>query len=131
MNDLLYRDRDHNLWVLLHQTARAILKARSKELRRYGITSRQAGVVNVIQQIYNKATRVEIARLLLLEPNSVSELLDRMERRGLVKKVKNVQGDNLVGAVLTEKGYEASDKSLKLQSIHNIMSSLSDRNASN
>jgi DNA-binding MarR family transcriptional regulator len=47
-----------------------------------------------------------------------------MARRGLVKKVKDLDRKNLVRVVMTEKGKKTYDLSTKRGPIHRIMSSL-------
>jgi len=51
--------------------------------------------------------------------------VDRMARRGLVKKVKDLDRKNLVRVVLTEKGQKTYELSTKRGPIHRIMSELS------
>jgi DNA-binding MarR family transcriptional regulator len=48
-----------------------------------------------------------------------------MEKDGLIKKVKDLDRRNLVRVALTEKGKEALRQSSKRESIHRIMSGLS------
>jgi len=80
----------------------------------------------VIQTFGGKATVGEIARWTLREPHSVSELLSRMEKEGLVRKVKELGKKSGVRVVLTEKGREAYYKSTARESIYETMSSLSE-----
>jgi len=126
MKDSAFTDQDYNLWVLIAQTRHAMLKARQQELSQYNIPARQAAVLFAIQAIGDKATPAEIARVVFRESHSVSELLSRMEKQGLVKKVKDLDKRNLVRVTLTEKGREANYQSTKRESIHRIMSSLSE-----
>lgn len=118
-------DRYYDLWALLAQTRDAIFKARQKELRRYGTSATQSAALFAIQAIGDKATPAEISRWLFREPHSVSGLLSRMEKEGLVRKTKDLDKKNLVRVELTEKGYGAYHRSMRQESIHKIMSSLS------
>ena len=118
-------DQDYNLWVLLNQTTEAILKARQKELDQYNISTIKAAALLVIETIGHKPTPTEISRRLLRRPHSVSGLLSRMEKQGLVRQVKDLDRKNLVRVELTEKGHEAYYQSTKRESICQIMSSLS------
>ena len=81
-------DPDYNLWSLLFQTRRAMLKARAQELAPYNISPRRSGVLHIIQDLGGSATLTDIAWWLLLENHSVSETISRMQRDGLVRKVK-------------------------------------------
>ena len=89
--------------MLLNQATDATLRARQKELDRYGISAAQAAVLFIIQAIGEKATPAEITRWLFREPHSVSGMLSRMEKQGLVRKVKDLDGKNLVRIAMTEK----------------------------
>lgn len=119
-------DKGYELWVLLAQTREAMYKARQKELRRYNLSPRQSAVLFIIQAIGDKVTPAEISRWLLRESHSVSEIISRMEKQGLLKKVRDLDRKNLVRIELTEKGSEAYNQAIKRDSIHTIMSALSD-----
>lgn len=120
-----YPDLDYP-WVMLHQARDAIFKVREKELKKYGISATKASVLFNIQAIGYKATPSEIARHLLRESHSVSSILDRMEKQGLVKKVKDLDRKNMVRVYLTDKGQKVYDKAAKRESICEIISCLSD-----
>jgi len=115
-----------DLWVLLAQTFDAIQKARQKDLSQYNIGIRQSAVLFRIQAIGDQATPAEISRWLLREPHSVSEILNRMEKAGLVRKIKDLDRKNLVRVKLTKKGREAYYKATLGQSIDELISTLSE-----
>ena len=126
MNETLSTDNYYNLWVLLHQTRDAIFKARGKELNQYGTSTRHAAVLYTIKAIGDRATPAEISRWLFREPHSVSGILQRMESRGLINKVKDLERKNMVRVSITEKGRQAYQQSTKRKSIHKMLSSLSE-----
>ena len=117
-------DQDYRLWVLLNQVRDAVLKARQKELDQYNISASQAAVLLVIEAIGPKATPAEISRRVFRKPHSVSGILSRMEKKGLVRRLKDLDRKNLTRVVFTEKGREAYYQSTKRESIRQIMSSL-------
>ena len=125
MENLSSADQDYALWLLLLKARRCIFKARDKELSQYGITPEQAGVLFIVQTLDNKVTPAEISRLTCREPHTVSVLISRMEKNGLVRKVKDLDRKNLIRIVLTEKGQQAYDHSSKRETIYSIMSVLS------
>ena len=126
MKALSFEDKDYLLWVLLHQTTDGIVLGRDKELRRYGISTIEAAVLFSVQSIGDKATPAEISRWLLRKPHSVSGLLKRMERKGLIKKAKDLNRKNLVRVSLTEKGKHAYCHSTERKFIHKVMSALTE-----
>ncbi len=123
----LSTDQDYDLWVLLRRTSLVVLKARERELAQYGISAVKAAVLLIVQAIGREATPAEISRHLLRESHSVSGLLSRMEREGLVNKIKDLDKKNRVRIAITEKGHEAYYQSAKRESLHNIMSVLSEK----
>jgi len=126
MEEFQHTDEDYNLWWLMLLMRRIMYKARARELFQYRITPEQAAILFIVQAIGEKATPAEISRWLFREPHSVSGLLARMEKQGLVRKVKDLERKNLVRVVITEEGQQAYQQSTKRESIHRIMSSLSE-----
>jgi DNA-binding MarR family transcriptional regulator len=60
----------------------------------------------------------------LKQPHTLSALVDRTAKRGLVKKVKDLERKNLVRVEITEKGLKAYEHSTKRGPIHRIMGEL-------
>ena len=119
-------DRDYDLWVLLNQAQNLMMNARDIELMEYGTTAMQAAVLFITNAVGEDAIPAEISRWLLRKPATISGLLDRMEKAGLVERAKDLPRKNLVRIRLTEKGKQAYKQSLKRESLHKIMSSLSE-----
>lgn len=117
-------DKDQALWLLLEQTRNAIFKARELELEQYGISTVQSGVMFVIHTLGGRARPAEIARWLVREPHSISGLLSRMERDGLLAREPDPERKNAVAIVLTDKGRHICDMTFKRESVRQILSSL-------
>ena len=118
-------DQDFELWILLNQVRDVLLKACEKELRPYGITATQAAALFTIEAIGNEATATEISQWLLREHHSVSGLLSRMEKEGLINRSKDFPPKSLARVTLTEKGRQVYYQSAKKVSIRNTMRVLS------
>jgi len=118
-------DLDYNLWLFLAQVRTVMLRARQMELSRYGITASQASVLFVVNALGDKAMPAEISRWLFRQSHSVSGILNRMEKQGLVRRVKDLGKKNLVRVELTEKGREVYANCTKREAMHRIMPSLS------
>ena len=125
MNDSIYKDEDYQLWWLILHARRAMHKARARELLQYGVTAEEAAVLFVIDAVGWEVTPSEISRWLGREPHSISELIRRMEKKGLVSKNKDLERKNMVRVAMTEKGQEAFQQSVKRESVYRIMSALS------
>ena len=119
-------NEDYELSRLILQMNRAMYRARAKELFQYGITPEEVALLFVVQAVGYRATPTRISRLLVREPHSVSSLLTRMQKRGLVSKVKDLERKNLVRVVITEKGRQAYYHSMERKSIRRILSVLSE-----
>ena len=126
MKNSSFLDKDFTVWVLLLQAKDMVLKATEKELSQYGISPEEASVLSIVQFLDSKATPTEISRWLLRKPHTVSGILSRMEKKGLVRKTRDLDRKNLVRVTLTEKGRQAYYQSSKIESIRQIMSSLSE-----
>ncbi|MBM3148827.1 MAG: winged helix DNA-binding protein, partial [Chloroflexi bacterium] len=73
----------------------------------------------------DKTTPAQISRWMVRKPHSISGLLSRMEKAGLIRKTKDLHKKNLVRVSLTEKGEAAYKLAMKREMLHKIMSSLS------
>jgi DNA-binding MarR family transcriptional regulator len=118
-------DQDYDLWVLLNQVQSLMMNARDIELMEYGTTAMQAAVLFITNSIGEETIPAEISRWLLRKPATVSGLLDRMEKTGLIERARDLPRKNLVRIRLTEKGKQAYKQSLKRKSLHRTMSCLS------
>ena len=126
MDNSWAHDNDHNLWLLISQTRHAIHKLRKNELSSYNISPVEAGVLSIVKTLKAKATPANISRLLIREPNAVSQLLSRMEKKGLVRKNYDLDKKNLVRIELTKKGVEKYQQSKEnRKNVSDIMNTLS------
>jgi DNA-binding MarR family transcriptional regulator len=99
-------------------------KAREKELGKLGVSCIQAAVLFNLQAIGDAATPAELSRRLVREPHTISGLLSRMEKQGLIRKAKDLPRKNMVRIEMTDKGKEIYDKSTQRLAMHEIMSIL-------
>ena len=115
------------LSFLLGQTAYAIRNIRKKELHKYKVPIRHSAVFFAVEAIGDRATPASISRWLLREPHTVSELLKRMEKKGLIKKVKDLDRKNKIRIGMTKKGQRAYRDSLKRESSSKVINCLSQK----
>jgi DNA-binding MarR family transcriptional regulator len=111
------------LWVLIAQTKDAILRARERDYARYGISNERRAVLYMIESHGGTATPVEIARDLFRELHSVTELLKRMEKDGLITRSPG-PGRSKVEVSLTEKGLDVFEQSLNNETDKRLFSAL-------
>jgi len=120
---------DYEIWAMLAQVSAGMTRARENETRPYGISMMQARVLSVLKAVDEPITPTAIARLIFREPHTVSQLLGRMEKLGLVERIRSNKRDpenhGLVKVVLTEKGEEFfKEQSGSRRVIREIMSCL-------
>ena len=126
MDNSLALDEYYRLWLLLSQTRSAIFKVRHKKVGQY-LHPNQAAALVSIWALEGQVTPAALARRLFLEPHTVSELIIRMEKKGLVSKARDTKRGNVVRISITEKGREVCIKAMGQDFIHKIISTLSDK----
>lgn len=115
---------NYNLWIWLNHAYDTIHKARQRELNKYNITKGQGKVFSIMQGISGNVTLSLVSRRYFREINTVSEQMSRMEKQGLVRRIKDGRQKNLVRFVLTEKGLQLARKAEERESLKKIMGSL-------
>ena len=119
-------DREYDLWILISRVYHMIAKLRNVEMSKHGILPVQAYMLFVIQAMGNRTTPAELSRFVYQQRNSVSDILNRMERQGLIKKGKNADGNGRVVVKMTAKGERILHLSKQRDHLHNIMSVLNE-----
>ena len=84
----------------------------SQRLSDYGITPGQYGVLNCLWS-RGSASPKEIAQLLRLENSTVSGILDKMQKRGLVDRVLDPNDRRSIRVAPTEEGEAIRDDVLR------------------
>ncbi|MCJ7808157.1 MAG: MarR family transcriptional regulator [Dehalococcoidia bacterium] len=113
------------LWALLSQASNALGRVADSELSQVGISMMQAAVLVFVKNSKEPVIPAHISRWLFREPHTVSQLLMRMEKQGLVKRTKDLDRKNQVRITLTEKGEKAYQKQSEMRGIGKILSILS------
>jgi len=124
IEDFPYADEDYRLFYMLLRVREMLFEARERELFQHNIRPRHSACLFAIKELGDKATPNEIAKIVHRRPHSVSVMLNRMEKNGLIKKNKASNGGNRVIASLTRKGEYAFKMSSKRESLHRIFSAL-------
>jgi len=119
-------DADRRLSTLLDRARGAVVRVKERELAPAGISTAEAAVLFAIDSVGNPATPSTIAHWIQREPHSTSKLLQRMERKGLVTKTKDLARGNYVRVEMTDKGHAAYEYSLAEQSSARLLACLSD-----
>jgi DNA-binding MarR family transcriptional regulator len=102
-----FEDPYKGAWILLRQTYNLILKCEDKVFSEYGLTTEQHAVLMVVKHISGPVRITDIARWLDRSVNSVSMIVDRMVKAGLVRRVRDRKDRRTVFVTITNKAEKA------------------------
>lgn len=94
---------DGQFGYLITQTRNAFFAALEREMQPLGLTASQFVVV-IGAMRYGARTVTEFCQLAGIEPGPMSRLLDRLEAKGMVCRVRDLKDRRQVNITLTEKG---------------------------
>jgi DNA-binding MarR family transcriptional regulator len=124
-----FENVDKGAWILLRQAHNLVLKCEDRVFSVYDLTTEQHGVLMAVKHINGPVRITDIARWLDRSVNSVSMIIDRMVKAGLVKRTRDRKDRRTVFVTITSK----ADKAYVLSSvagwglIQEILSPLSDK----
>lgn len=122
-SDMQHR-KNYSIWVLLQQAKDSMLDVREYNLNKINLSNTEASILSIIQLIEHtpnlKPTPSEISRWLVREPHTISSLLSRMGKKGLITRTHDTERKNQVIVSISEKGYEKLRSSMEDTSIDAI-----------
>jgi len=89
MNDFQIPDPIINAYVLLLNTSDIVSRSAEIELSKLGITSTQYAVLVTLSVCPQPPTLTELGQRLFRTKNSLTTVIDNMERDGLVKRIRD------------------------------------------
>lgn len=98
-------------WLRLFRVFQRIDRASSEHLRNWGLSTAQFDILARVGASRG-ITQQELADSLLVTKGNISQLLDRMEKLGLLRRCQERRSNNLM---LTEKGQELYDRVVPAQ----------------
>ena len=109
-----HKDVQARIWVNWYHTSELVVKYADSRLSKVrGLSFQQFLVLLVMNRMGDNANATEMAKKLDKNTNTLSTILDRMEEKGLVKKIRDTEDRRLVWAVMTEKGKEKLATTMK------------------
>ena len=117
-------DKDYTLLTQLLQVADIFVKVRERELLPQNLSATGGAILFLVEAMGKDVTPAKISRMLLREPHSVSGILMRMEKQGLLKRTKNMERKNLIRITLTAKGEKVLSQAMKKEGSVNVLSKL-------
>jgi len=118
----------YNSWLLLQQTCNLVLRCEARVFAGKGLTPQKHAILMAIKYIEDPVTPTEVAHWLDRSTNSISLIIDRMVKNGLVKRIRNLKDRRSVRLSITEKGNEllSQTKTSGWELIEHMLSPLSE-----
>ena len=126
MKRIVPQDSSEYARYLLGRVRFFMTRARQHELRPYQISPRQAYILFILHNLGHSTTLNELAWQTDRKINTLSTNMTKMEKYGLVKKIRETPNSTHLRFELTEKGLDTYLKCNKEKSINDIMSVLSE-----
>ena len=102
-----FENVDKGAWILLRQSYNLIFRCEDRVFSDYDLTTEQHTVLMAIKNISGPVRITDIARWLDRSVNSVSMIIDRMVKAGLVKRTRDRKDRRTVFVTLTKKAEDA------------------------
>lgn len=114
------------LWLLLRRAGDTLALCQDSVFSKYGLTTEQFGVLAAIKS-RGPLRPSDLSHILERTPNSISMLIDRMVKAGLVRRTRDRKDRRTVTVSLASKGQAAVEPAIPAgwEFIHQILSSLS------
>lgn len=96
----------HKVWIMLDQAYVAASRCQEAVFTKAGLTLQQYRVLMVIDAAKNPVKPTDVARRLNRNTNSISLIIDRMEKVDLVERVRDLKDRRALRLVMTAKGME-------------------------
>ena len=130
--ETILSDYKFYLWTLLNNSSEALMAARAREIERLGLTCIEHRVLISVPLIENsrgkKVTASELSRWLFRNRSTICELLNRMEKKGLIQRIPWPGKKKTYSIKITEKGHQLREKCNHdgLTFVNRAMSSISE-----
>ncbi|MEW6142500.1 MAG: MarR family winged helix-turn-helix transcriptional regulator [Chloroflexota bacterium] len=98
-----YQRRHYRLWALL-RLADFLTSAMRERSPWFSLAREHMGILFVVNALGKRATPAAISRVTFRKPHTVSKVLSNMEKKGLVRKYRDLPRANQVRVALTPKG---------------------------
>ena len=115
----------YKLFLLLNQTADCLRKLRQRSLESCGVTMEQAAALICIKNMGEDATSAALSKWLFREPNTVTALVNGMEKRGFLVRVPSQENKKVKKLRLTQEGENALVASSDLGFLYDSLLQLS------
>ena len=119
-------DKEYDIWILLSRVYHLVAMLRKLELSKFSILPTQSYILFIIKALGDDTTPSKVSEYVYQQRSSISDILNRMVKQGLIKKTSTSGSKKRVIVTLTEKGEKALALSRERKYLHKVMSSLSE-----
>ncbi|MEQ4487265.1 MAG: MarR family transcriptional regulator [Dehalococcoides mccartyi] len=105
---------EHLLWINIVQTRHVMNRLWERRMKESHLTTEKFTVIHELLCLGGESTPHNLARRIVFEPHSISAMLSRMEKDGLITKTKDLEKKHMVRIKLTEKAMELYPKALEI-----------------
>jgi len=128
----IYENQKFNAWTLIHQTYDSIMQCHEKACSAYGLTAKQQATLVAIKELPKPVTIKDLADCFDRDSASITFIIDRMEKDGLVTRVRDLKDRRSLRISITQRGKTMLKKSAKSTQdlAEKIISALSDQELS-
>jgi DNA-binding MarR family transcriptional regulator len=112
------------LWLLIGKVHHKRMLVRQRELGLHNITTRELRLLSIIHELDSKATISAIAGKVERTVSVIDHQTIRMEKYGLLKRIRDNPKTRLLRLELTEKGLDLIKINRKAKAMEGIMSVL-------
>ncbi len=98
------------VWLLLHRVRDAFFLCEDSVFANYGLTTEQFTLLAAVKGSSGSLRPSDLASYMERSPNSVSMLVDRMVKAGLVKRTRDRKDRRVVNVTLTGKAEKAVEQ---------------------
>jgi DNA-binding MarR family transcriptional regulator len=119
-----YESEEHEIAVRLRHINLLMTKARRHELVHLGTTPQQVGVLRFVQKFQTPCTIIQLREAMHRSNSSLVNIINRLERKGLVERHPDSESKKFTRLFVTEKGKKLYQEAVNLNAFHSIISGL-------
>ena len=122
-SDMLQKPFNQSLPMIMHDVLDKIMPAYRQLFKQFGVTEQQWRVLRVLWES-GSLSNIEISRKTLLPQNSLVGVLERLEKKALIQRVRSLKDRRHVFATLSSSATALGSKVMpELAKIHNQIDS--------
>lgn len=119
-------DEDYQICQLVSYAHRLLTTARQRKLKKYKLTSSTVAILTLLTDMDHAPRPIEIAKKGKRTPQTVTSILTRMEKQGLLVRIRDENKRNSFKVFLTPRGRLVYQRITGIDTYHKILSTLSE-----